>query len=157
MHLPGGIYFEPWLVWVLVGIAFIIFEMLTMATGFVMLCFGVGAVFTGLLAFLGVSFKFQLLAFSLITLIVLATFRDVYLKLISKKTDSYVSNVGGLIGREATVTEDIDNKNGIGRARVGGELWAARSENDSIVKAGMLVTVKQVDGNKVIVALKESK
>jgi membrane protein implicated in regulation of membrane protease activity len=55
------------------------------------------------------------------------------------------------IGRTCTVTEEIDNDKGLGRAKLDGVFWAARSESGEIIPEGTVVTVKSIDGTKLIV------
>ena len=63
------------------------------------------------------------------------------------------TNADRLIGREAVVTQQIDNISGTGQVRVGGQIWTARSENenDPPVEPGVKATVLRIEGVKLIV------
>ena len=56
------------------------------------------------------------------------------------------------VGKTAVVTEDIDNEFSVGRVKLNGVNWEARSEDGAKISAGSVVTVKEVDGAKLIVS-----
>lgn len=62
------------------------------------------------------------------------------------------TNADRVIGREAVVTEDIDNIQGKGRVSISGADWTARAEDDQPIPAGSTVRVLRIEGVKVIVA-----
>lgn len=62
------------------------------------------------------------------------------------------TNADRVIGREAVVTEDIDNIQGKGRVSISGADWTARAEDDRPIPAGSKVQVLRIEGVKVIVA-----
>ncbi len=62
------------------------------------------------------------------------------------------TNVEDIAGREAKVTELIDNLNASGTAILNGLEWSARSVEDSVtIPAGERVLVREVRGVKLIV------
>ena len=62
------------------------------------------------------------------------------------------TNADRVIGREAVVTEDIDNIQGKGRVSISGADWTAKTEDDRPIPAGSKVQVLRIEGGKVIVA-----
>ena len=62
------------------------------------------------------------------------------------------TNADRVIGREAVVTEDIDNIQGKGRVSISGADWTARTEDEQPIPAGSMVRVLRIEGVKVIVA-----
>lgn len=62
------------------------------------------------------------------------------------------TNADRVIGREAVVTEDIDNIQGKGRVSISGADWTARTEDDRTIPVGSKVQVLRIEGVKVIVA-----
>ena len=63
-----------------------------------------------------------------------------------------MTNVDGLIGKKAQITEKVDNSRGSGTAVLDGRVWAARSlRDDRVFQAGDLVVVKEIRGVKLIV------
>ena len=144
------IWSNPWIIWVTIGIICIIVEIFT--PGFLFLSFGVGAILTGLAALIIPSITFQVFTFSLITFIVFMLSRKFSKKLISKNYEE--TNVKALIGKTGKVTQEIPT-NEKGYVKIGGEEWAAVSEDNKEIKKDARVTVNNIDGNKVIVTVIE--
>lgn len=68
------------------------------------------------------------------------------------------TNYEGLIGRDGRVTEKINNLEGAGTVNLSGQLWTARSTDDKItIEEDTIVTVKSIQGVKLIVSKKEEK
>ena len=55
------------------------------------------------------------------------------------------------IGKTAVVISDINNLEGNGQVRVNGNVWSARSVDGEIISEGSTVTVKAIEGVKLIV------
>ena len=63
-----------------------------------------------------------------------------------------------MIGRDGRVTEKINNLEGAGTVNLSGQLWTARSTDDKItIEEDTIVTVKSIQGVKLIVSKKEEK
>ena len=56
------------------------------------------------------------------------------------------------IGKTAVVTEDINNDYSVGRVKLNGVNWEARSDDGTLISAGSIVTVKEISGSKLIVS-----
>ena len=66
------------------------------------------------------------------------------------------TNVDSMAGKEAVVTEDIDNLKAQGVVQVNGLEWTARAENNQdVIPKGSVVEVTRVDGVKLIVRKRE--
>ena len=61
------------------------------------------------------------------------------------------TNADRVIGRQAVVTEAIDNLNGKGVVVVFGVAWTARSESGEPIPEGSTVTVNRIEGVKLFV------
>lgn len=61
------------------------------------------------------------------------------------------TNADRIIGKTAMVTEEIDNINGTGLVSISGQVWTARSQNDSIIPSGSQVRVVRIEGVKAYV------
>ena len=72
-------------------------------------------------------------------------------KRLLKKTAAQETNLDLVIGKEAVVTEDIDNIRGSGAVKINGLEWSARSENGMAITKDSVVTVISISGNKLIV------
>ena len=61
------------------------------------------------------------------------------------------TNADRLIGREALVTEPIDDLRATGAVRVDGVLWTARSETGANIPENAVVTITRIEGAKLFV------
>lgn len=62
------------------------------------------------------------------------------------------TNADRCIGKKALVLQTIINKEELGQVRVNGSVWTARAEDDDILEKGTTVTVKRIEGVKLIVS-----
>jgi membrane protein implicated in regulation of membrane protease activity len=91
----------------------------------------------------------QILVFVLVSVILLIFTRKLSQRILKGKKKRL--NADRCIDQQAVVTEDINNLLGKGQVNIKGAIWTARSENDEIIQKGELVTVKRIEGVKVIV------
>lgn len=137
---------NPWIIWLAVGIAFLIIELLT--TALVSIWFVPAAIITCLLSFVLDSFLWQTAVFIVLSAIFMVICRKIYNKHIKKTVDEIDQNEK-LLGRTATVTEDA---NGItGRILVGDVYWRAVSENGEIIPKGETVVIKGTKGTTLVI------
>ena len=62
------------------------------------------------------------------------------------------TNADSLIGKEAVVTEKIDNLKSTGAVQVNGQVWTARSVNpEHSIEKDEIVMVRAIEGVKLIV------
>ena len=143
-------WFDPWIIWVAIGIICIIIEIFT--PGFLFLSFGLGAILTGLIALVIPSIALQILAFAIISLIAFLLSRKFSKKLISNNYED--TNVKALVGKTGKVTQQIPT-NEKGYVKIGGEEWSAVSKDNNEIKKDARIVVNDIEGNKVIVTLVE--
>lgn len=137
---------NPWIIWLAVGIAFLIIELLT--TALVSIWFVPAAIITCLLSFVIDSFLWQTAVFIVLSAIFMVICRKIYNKHIKKTVDEIDQNEK-LLGRTATVTEDA---NGItGRILVGDVYWRAVSENGESIPKGETVVIKGTKGTTLVI------
>ncbi|MEG1857704.1 MAG: NfeD family protein [Pseudoflavonifractor sp.] len=137
----------PSLGWLVALIVFAVAEAITVgltSTWFALgaLCALIVSVFTDNLVLQGGVF----LAVSLVTLALLRPLAKRYM--MPRQT---ATNADRAIGREAVVTEEINNLKGCGGVTVGGVHWTARSDNDAPIPAEATVRVLRIEGAKLIV------
>jgi len=144
---------EAWVVWIAVGILFIIIEIFT--PGFFFFSFGIGAIASGLMAYI---FKenliLQFLTFSVVTFVSFLLMKKFAGKMLKNSVQE--SNIYALSGKTGIVTKIIlkDHK---GYVRIGGEEWSAIFEQDiEQINEGEKVKIIRVDGNKVVVEKMEA-
>ena len=135
-------------VWLVVMVVFLVVEALV--PGLVSLWFAIGALAALFAAMLGAPVWLQLVWFFVVSIVALALTRPLARKYINAKVQP--TNADALIGKECVVTEDIDNIRATGAVKVSGREWTARSADDGRgFHAGDIVTVKAIEGVKLIV------
>lgn len=134
--------------WLAAFILFIAIEIPTMAL--TTIWFAGGALAGLVLYLLGAPVELQLGAFVVISFALLALTRPMALRYINQKTKK--TNVESLIGKQARITEEVDNAAGTGTAVLEGAEWTARAAEDGLTIApGTVVLVKEIRGVKLMV------
>lgn len=139
------------IVWLGIAAVMLIVEIITL--GLTTIWFTGGALVAAGIAALGGGYTFQILAFSLVSLLLLFVTRPIAQKHMMKNIEK--TNAEGLIGTVGLVTETIDNVNGKGTVRLDGKDWTARACDDTTIEAGSKVLVEEIRGVKLIVKKKE--
>lgn len=134
-----------WWYWAVLGLVLAGLEILTPG-GFYLIFFGLGGLAVALLALLGVAGPvwFQLLLFSLFSIVSLALFRNPLLRMMHSKTDGNAP-VDRLVGELAIPAEPIA-AGAVGRAELRGTTWTARNAGSQIIPEGCRCRVTQIDG-----------
>lgn len=136
-------------VWLIIFVICVILEAMT--AGLATIWFAGGALVALLLALLGVDLIWQVLAFVVISLLLLVFTRPLACKYINRRT-AKTNVVDSIIGRSAVVTEEINNILATGKVTVDGMPWTARSEDgETVIPIGTEVTVVSLTGVKCIV------
>ena len=134
--------------WIVLAIAFLIVEFGTVTL--VSVWFVVGSLAALGAYYLGAPLWAQVLVFAGVSLAMLLLMRPFLRKFVDPH--KVPTNVDAMIGKEALVTEEIDNLLGVGAVKVGGVLWSARSVSGAHIPVGTVVTVQGVEGVKALVA-----
>ena len=145
-----GVSMENYMVvvWLVLLLVSVIAEMAT--TALVSIWFVFGCLVAAVLAQIGVPIAVQVIAFVIVSLLVLAAIRPIAKEHFGSKTVE--TNAGSLVGKKARVTGDIDNQLGSGQVNVEGMDWSARSTFDEVrILAGETVIIKAIDGVKLVV------
>jgi len=129
---------EGWIV--LAGLCFI-GEMLT--AGFFLLWFGVGASIAAVLNYLGFDPMVQILAFILISIILIAVSRPLAQRITKESPRKAVSD--RLVGKQGMVIEDVLPDTG-GVVKVEGDVWRAVSPKK--IEKDSRISVKKVESVK---------
>ena len=132
--------------WIWVGMAlfFLLAEVFT--AGFVLACFGIGALAAAIPAFLGFGLVWQLLVFIVVSTIAVLLSR----RFADRVTGNQPQGLGvdRVLGKRALVIETIDPHSPSGRVRVDVEEWRADSADGTAIAEGTLVEVLGVDGTR---------
>ena len=135
------------IIWLVAIVAFIILEATTYQM--VSLWFIVGAIGGLIASLLGAGFWVQMTVFLVISVALLLAFRPILVKRLSK--NNIKTNADSVIGKKVLITETVDNTNSTGQGRIDGAIWTVRSESGTIIEAGTLAIIKEIEGVKLIV------
>lgn len=143
--------FEIWHIWLMVAIIFFTLEIFI--PSFVVVNFGVGALFATLIAAAGGTLQWQLFFFSIFTLASFFSIRPILKKWAYKRSDKVETNVNAMIGRTGVVTEKIDAGNNSGLVKIDGDIWQATTADGSTIEAGKIVKVNKL--NSIILTVEQ--
>ncbi|MDR3253887.1 MAG: NfeD family protein [Endomicrobium sp.] len=135
-----------WIVWIIIAVTLVIFEILTPST-FFFICFSIGSLSAAVAAYFDVLYGVELAVFIIASVISLYLIRPVFKKIIAKSKTVH-SNIDALIGAEAVVIEKITPLK-TGFVKVLSEIW--RAESDVELEAGEIVKIKNISGTTLIV------
>jgi len=107
------------------------------------------ALITCVLASLGAPLWLQIVVFVAITVVLLILTKPLVKKYVAKKT--VATNADRIIGSEGIVIHEIDPIDNMGQVKVMGQVWSAKAENNEILPIGTHVTIKKLEGVKVVV------
>ncbi len=134
-------------VWIAVLVAAVVVEALT--NDFVAIWFFPAAIVSMILSLFDTSPWLQLLLFLVIGLLLVVATRPLCRKFLVSKQEK--TNVDAIVGKVCIVTEEIRNIDEMGEVKLGGLRWSARSAEDRVIPVGEQVTVKEIQGVKLIV------
>ena len=135
--------------WLVAAAVFVVIEIMTM--GLTTIWFAGGALVGAVMAAVSLPLWSQIIAFAVISVILLILTRPWALKYVNSRTIK--TNVDSLIGQTGLVTQDIDNLNAKGQVKVRGQIWTARSISDEVkLHEGQKVSIESISGVKVIVS-----
>lgn len=138
-----------WLIFFLILIGI---EIATMALTTVW--FAGGALAAFLLSLFGASLETQLIVFVVVSFALLFLIRPWAAKHVNSHAEK--TNADSLIGKEAKITLEVNNRMETGTAVVNGQEWTARAmEEKEIYPAGALVVIREIRGVKLIVSKKK--
>ncbi len=144
---------EP-IYWLGLFVVLLAIEFITM--GLTTIWFAGGAIAAMAANMLGAGIWIQCGVFLAVSFVLLLFTRPFAVRYVNRR--HVRTNVDSLIGREAYVTEKIDNLHSTGKAQLNGQEWTARAaENTSFIEKGTAVTVTAIQGVKLIVKEKESR
>ncbi|MDQ1705787.1 MAG: hypothetical protein QOF18_2153 [Frankiaceae bacterium] len=136
-----------WLVWLIAAGALAATEILTLTLVLGMLA--VAAVAAALVAGLGAPAPVQVAAFAGGALLLLGVARPVAKR--HRHTPAALrTGSAALVGKRGTTVTVVDGASG--QVRIGGEVWSARSYDEShVIPAGSKVDIAQIDGATAVV------
>ena len=139
-----------WMIWVWLAVicASLVFEFVS--PNMTSIWFAVGALVSLILSACKVDILWQVVAFVIISLVFLLSFRKLALKFLFGKAEE-ATNTNSFVGKEYILLEEITPLN-VGTIKIDGVLWSCIcSDNQETISAGTRVVVQEIKGNKLIV------
>lgn len=139
------------IIWLGLMIVLLMIEIATL--GLTTLWFAGGSLVAFFAALLHAPVFVQILLFLLVSIVLLYFTRPIAVRYLNKSRVK--TNVETMIGKEAVVTQKINNLHAQGQVVVGGMEWTARtSTNEETIEKDVIVVVEKVEGVKLIVSRK---
>ena len=134
------------LIWLIIVISAIIIEALTF--NLVTIWIAIGGLFAYISTFITDVENIQIVVFLLVTIISLISTRKFVKYFINK--DKVKTNLDDVEGRYGIVTDKIKDDE-IGRVKVMGKSWSAKSDDEKTIEEGKKIKVIKIEGVKLIV------
>ncbi len=138
------------LFWLALVVLFAVIEGVT--PQLVSIWFAGGALVALVVSLFGVDVWIEIVVFVAVSALLLILTRPIVKRRFNSKTIR--TNADAAIGGTAVVTRPIDNTEGVGLVKLGGQIWSARSSDGSKIPEGREVTVDRIEGVKLIVTEK---
>lgn len=136
------------IMWLVILVILVVVELATM--GLTTIWFAGGALVATIASALNAPVEIQFTLFIGVSVLLLIFTRPIAMKYFNKTRVK--TNVEGLIGKQATVIEDIDNGKAVGAVIVEGQEWSARAAVETeVLKSGINATVVGISGIKLVV------
>ena len=137
-----------WYIWLIISGLAIIIEFFTV--GFLIFWFSIGALIAMIVSFFTDNVFIQTSVFIISsTLLIFAT--KPFVEKITKNDVTIKTNVRSIEGKVGKVTHTIEPLDNKGQVKVNGEIWSAKTEDNSKIEKGTQVEILKIDGVKLIV------
>ena len=149
MVLGGSVSMS--VIWLVAMVIMLVVE--AMVPGLISIWFAIGALAALISALFHAPVWLQLVWFFAISILTLVLTRPFVKKYVNSRVTP--TNADVVIGKDAVVTERIDNLHAQGAVMLDGKVWTARTEKEQVtVEAGETVRVLRIEGVKLIVEAK---
>lgn len=144
---------NPVVIWLIILVVLVVIEIFTL--GLTTIWFAGGALVAIAVAALGGPVWLQVLTAVIVSAVLLFFTRPVAVKYFNR--DRERTNAESLVGRQAIVTGEINNLQGIGQVAVNGMEWTARTiTGGQVIKTGEVVAIRGINGVKLLVEREEN-
>jgi membrane protein implicated in regulation of membrane protease activity len=140
------------MMWVWIGLIGVFGLLEAMTAQLVSIWFVIGSIVALGTSFFGATTAVQVAVFIVVSALALVITRPIVKRFTRTKVQA--TNADSYIGLDAVVTEEINNIMATGTVRVKGIEWTARSSSDDKIEKGAIVTVRSIEGVKLIVEKK---
>ncbi|MFA5525140.1 MAG: NfeD family protein [Tissierellales bacterium] len=138
------------MLWLIAAIAFGFIEAITL--GVATIWFAIGALIAWLFSLFNTPLWAQILVFLVSSSVLLYFTRPIaqkFLKIGHTKTNTEI-----LKGKTGLVIKTIDNIQGTGQVKVGGQIWSAKTLDDDIISEDSIIEILDIQGVKLVVKIK---
>jgi len=140
---------ELWVIWILVGVAFAVGEMVSL--GFFLGPFAAGAFLAAVVDAAGAPDSASIAVFAVASALMFGLLRPIVRRHTTMPA-SIRTGTQALLGQSVLVLEAIDNDQDSGTVKLSGEIWTARSYlDDHPIPAGTRVEVVEIRGATALV------
>jgi membrane protein implicated in regulation of membrane protease activity len=138
----------PAVIWLAVGLALALAEVLS--GEFVLLMLGGGALAAGVAALLGAGVVVGALVFAVVSVALVLGVRPVVKRRLASGVTPIAMHSEALVGAAGVVVAEVDGRGG--RVKIGSDLWSARSyDHGHVIAEGAGVTVLAIEGATALV------
>ncbi|MCL2859069.1 MAG: NfeD family protein [Oscillospiraceae bacterium] len=135
------------IIWLILAGVFFIAEIFTL--GFFICWLGVGALLAMVVSFFTDSIIIQIVVFVISSIILIFSTKPLVKRFVDRKT--IPTNKDSLIGKKGLVIHQIDPIKSKGQVKLNGEVWSAKSKDNTVIEVGKEVEVEEVIGVKLVV------
>lgn len=135
------------MIWLILFVVLVVFEIATL--GLTTIWFAAGSLVAFFASLLHATWWLQFILFIVVSLIMLIFTRPFAVKYVNKHTAK--TNLDSIIGQTGRVIAKIDNAQASGYVVFNGNEWAARSVDGSVIDIDTMVTIKSIEGVKLMV------
>ena len=133
--------------WLAALIIFLVAEIITL--GLTSIWFAGGALVSFIASFLGANLVVQIILFFVVSIVLVAVTRPLASKYFNKNRTK--TNIDAVVGKRGFVVTEIDNLKGQGEISLAGQVWTARSADNSVIGKDIEVEIVAIEGVKLIV------
>ena len=137
-----------WIFWLIAAGVFFIIEMATV--GFLVFWLGIGSLLAMVTSFATDSFIIQLIVFLITSTLLLVFTRPLVNKFI-KVPKEIKTNAYSIIGKKGIFISKINNIEGNGQVKIDGDVWSAKSIDDTDIPKDTEIEIVEIDGVKAVV------
>lgn len=137
--------------WLIVFVALLVVEIATL--GLTTIWFAAGALVAFLAAYIGFGVPVQVIIFLAVSIILLILTRPIAIKYFNQERQK--TNAESLIGQKAIVIEEVNPLQATGKVEVNGMEWSAKTEESDRIEVSTVVSIKGIQGVKLIVEKEE--
>ena len=137
-----------WIFWLIAAGVFFIIEMATI--GFLVFWLGIGALLAMVTSFVTDNIIIQSVVFLVSSTLLLVFTRPLVNKFI-KVPKEVKTNAYSIIGKKGIVISKINNIEGNGQVKIDGDVWSAKSVDDTDIPKDTEIEIVEIDGVKAVV------